>query len=141
MCHSVGRFIWFCVLISFLAYYAIDAEHPISSHASKINTEIRWRATYLSTGGQVNYRRPELKLPELPDTTAVILNWSRLPNVVQLVKIMCSSLQDTFAQIFVWNNNPQPLNFEVGLGNLFSISCFYLTWARILQTLCVQDTY
>lgn len=140
MCHSVGRFIWFCVLISFLAYYAIDAEHPISSHASKINTEIRWRATYLSTGGQVNYRRPELKLPESPDTTAVILNWSRLPNVVQLVKIMCSSLQDTFAQIFVWNNNPQPLNFEVGLGNLFSISYYHLTWARILQTLCVQDT-
>jgi hypothetical protein len=114
----LARLLSFCVLTSLLAYYALDIERPISSHAPKIDTKIRWRGTYVpAASGEIHYRRPELRLPDSPDTTAVILNWSRLPNVIQLVKIMCNSLQDTLAQVFVWNNNPLPLNSEVGLVN------------------------
>jgi hypothetical protein len=117
MRNSFGRLLYFCVLTSLLAYYAIDTERAISSHAPKIDAKSDWRGTYTPTGGQVHYRRPDLRLQNSPDITAVILNWSRLPNVIQLVGNMCNSLQDTLAQVFVWNNNPLPLTHEVGLVN------------------------
>lgn len=42
-----------------------------------------------------------------PDTTVVILNWSRLENVVQITKGHChQSLRQVIASIYVWNNNP-----------------------------------
>ena len=47
-----------------------------------------------------------------PDTTAIILNWSRLENVKQIVKHLCDpSLQTIIARVIVWNNNP---NVPVG---------------------------
>lgn len=47
------------------------------------------------------------------DTTAVILNWSRFPNVVRIVALLCSPLlEDTIATVFIWNNNPLQLLFE-----------------------------
>ncbi|KZS93301.1 hypothetical protein SISNIDRAFT_485569 [Sistotremastrum niveocremeum HHB9708] len=43
----------------------------------------------------------------LPDTTAVILNWSRLPNVILIVSLLCSnSLSGIIAAIHIWNNQP-----------------------------------
>nr|GAT53967.1 Rab geranylgeranyltransferase [Mycena chlorophos] len=45
-----------------------------------------------------------------PDVTAVILNWVRLSNVVQIVSTLCP--EPTLAQIVVWNNNPRPLVLE-----------------------------
>ncbi|KAF8718919.1 hypothetical protein AX14_011662 [Amanita brunnescens Koide BX004] len=46
------------------------------------------------------------------DTTAVILNWSRLANVVKIVSVFCQpQLQGTIAQIFIWNNSPHKLNY------------------------------
>ena len=48
------------------------------------------------------------------DTTAVILNWSRLANVVKIVSVLCQpQLQGTIAQIFIWNNSPHKLNYTV----------------------------
>jgi hypothetical protein len=51
---------------------------------------------------------------QTPDTTAVILNWSRLPNVVQIVNTLCEkSLESTIATVLVWNNSPQKLTGTV----------------------------
>lgn len=42
-----------------------------------------------------------------PDTTAVVLNWSRLENMLLIASILCGSwLDQSIAQVFVWNNNP-----------------------------------
>ncbi|KAF9469794.1 hypothetical protein BDZ94DRAFT_1243274 [Collybia nuda] len=47
------------------------------------------------------------------DTTAVVLNWSRLPNVVRIVEQLCDqSLEHTIAAILVWNNSPRALSQE-----------------------------
>lgn len=49
-----------------------------------------------------------------PDTTAIILNWSRLSNVVRIVNLLCSkSLEKTIATVFVWNNSLQQLTEKV----------------------------
>ena len=57
------------------------------------------------------------------DTTAVILNWSRLENVVLIAAALCRGwLDDVISQVFVWNNNPNvTLSYEVLLlsGLLF----------------------
>jgi hypothetical protein len=43
-----------------------------------------------------------------PDTTAVILNWSRFENVVKIVSNLCDpSLQEVIATIYIWNNSPR----------------------------------
>lgn len=47
------------------------------------------------------------------DVTAVILNWSRPINVVFLVSSLCSpELNDTIAEVVVWNNSPRVLSLE-----------------------------
>lgn len=44
----------------------------------------------------------------LPDTTVVILNWSRLSNVILIASLLCGYwLEDIVAQIIVWNNNAE----------------------------------
>ncbi|KAJ7507651.1 hypothetical protein B0H11DRAFT_1967922 [Mycena galericulata] len=44
------------------------------------------------------------------DVTAVLLNWVRLPNVVQIVTVLCGAqLDGLIKEVVVWNNNPQPL--------------------------------
>lgn len=54
------------------------------------------------------------------NTTVVILNWSRIANVKQIVSNVCDHLlDDTVANIIIWNNNPTPLVFKV-CSNLFS---------------------
>ena len=48
------------------------------------------------------------------DTTAVILNWSRLENVIKIVSVLCQPrLEQAISQIFVWNNSPQTINHTV----------------------------
>lgn len=45
--------------------------------------------------------------PKIPDTTAVILNWSRFDNIILISSLLCGQwLEDTIAQVFIWNNNP-----------------------------------
>ena len=48
------------------------------------------------------------------DVTAIVLNWSRLENVVRIVALLCGpSLQDIIAEVFVWNNSPKRIDQEV----------------------------
>ncbi|KAI6120677.1 hypothetical protein EDD16DRAFT_829426 [Pisolithus croceorrhizus] len=52
-----------------------------------------------------------------PDVTAIVLNWSRLDNVVRIVSLLCEeSLVDTVAQVFIWNNSPEELTYETFAG-------------------------
>lgn len=58
-----------------------------------------------------------------PDVTAVILNWSRFPNVVRIVSLLCGSqLENTIAEIVVWNNSPRKLENRVGRFFLFNVT-------------------
>ena len=59
------------------------------------------------------------------NTTVVILNWSRIANVKQIVSNVCGHLlDDTVANIIVWNNNPVPLAFKVCLNFLSFLQIF-----------------
>ncbi|KAF8167344.1 hypothetical protein B0H34DRAFT_13087 [Crassisporium funariophilum] len=47
------------------------------------------------------------------NTTVIILNWSRLRNVIRIVSDICDELlDDTVHSIIVWNNNPNVLAFQ-----------------------------
>lgn len=49
-----------------------------------------------------------------PDTTAVVLNWSRFHNILQISSVLCSpSLDGVISEVFIWNNNPKPLSYDV----------------------------
>ena len=50
-----------------------------------------------------------------PDTTAIILNWSRFENVKLIASLLCGPwLNDIIFQVVIWNNNPEiRLNFKV----------------------------
>jgi hypothetical protein len=57
---------------------------------------------------------PTSKPQRLPDVTAIILNWSRLDNVIRIASLLCGQwLDDTIAEVYVWNNSPQKLSKEV----------------------------
>jgi hypothetical protein len=50
------------------------------------------------------------------DTTAVILNWSRFNNVLDIASLLCHpSLNNVIAQVFIWNNNPKPVSLSVSM--------------------------
>jgi hypothetical protein len=61
---------------------------------------------------------------KLPDTTAILLNWSRRENVIHLSEqVLCSqSLSGTIATVFVWNNSPLELKDTVGNKSLSAAS-------------------
>jgi hypothetical protein len=69
------------------------------------------------------------------NTTVVILNWSRIANVKQIVSNVCDHLlDDTVANIIIWNNNPAPLAFKVCLNLLSFLKIFKnILSARISQ--------
>lgn len=51
---------------------------------------------------------------EKPDVTAVILNWSRFPNVMLITSLLCGPwLEGTIAEVLIWNNGPRKLAYEV----------------------------
>ncbi|KAF8808138.1 hypothetical protein BYT27DRAFT_6604113 [Phlegmacium glaucopus] len=55
------------------------------------------------------------------NTTVVILNWSRIANVKKIVSNVCDHLlDDTIANIIIWNNNPNPL---LALKDFSNTSC------------------
>lgn len=105
------------VAFSFIAYYAVDVTHIHSSPGLPLEVETRWKATYATSGNRLLYRKPMVNDLRTPDVTAVILNWSRLPNVVQIAKIMCHSLRDILVEVSIWNNSPRPLTSEVSSTN------------------------
>lgn len=70
-------------------------------------------------GGAANISHVPLDLnrpitaPRRPGVTAVVLNWSRLDNVVLIASMLCGELlQDTVAEVFIWNNSPQELSYK-----------------------------
>jgi hypothetical protein len=69
------------------------------------------------------------------NTTVVILNWSRIANVKQIVANVCDHLlDDTVANIIIWNNNPTALAFKVCLNFLSFLQIFKdILLARISQ--------
>ncbi|KIP04147.1 hypothetical protein PHLGIDRAFT_205414 [Phlebiopsis gigantea 11061_1 CR5-6] len=93
---------------------------------------IAWTASTWASGESLNWYQPVVQilghllppvyrrvgLPEdiptaRPDTTAVILNWSRFPNVLQISSLLCSpALDGIIAQVFIWNNNPNPISLD-----------------------------
>ena len=66
-------------------------------------------------GFRVGLPTPESNA-RLPNVTAIILNWSRLENVIRIASLLCGPwLDDTISEVYVWNNSPQKLSKEVGL--------------------------
>ncbi|KZT27705.1 hypothetical protein NEOLEDRAFT_1130788 [Neolentinus lepideus HHB14362 ss-1] len=60
-----------------------------------------------------NYTRLMRPASGRADTTAVILNWSRFPNVVLIASLLCKPVLDgVISQIFVWNNSPNPVTIK-----------------------------
>ena len=63
-----------------------------------------------------NWRRPSWSPNPLhnPDTTVVLLNWARLPNVVLQASVYCGPLlRDVVERVFIWNNQPKvELSYE-----------------------------
>ena len=77
------------------------------------------------------------------NTTVVILNWSRIANVKQIISNVCDHLlDDTVANIIIWNNSPAPLAFKVCL-NILSFLHFFknILSARISQIRHAQKRY
>lgn len=76
-------------------------------------------ATYVESGVNGSFERagfPNLDPNGQPDTTAVILNWSRFPNVVKIASLLCGpSLENTIHTVFVWNNSPNQISEAVCL--------------------------
>ncbi|CAA7264841.1 unnamed protein product [Cyclocybe aegerita] len=47
------------------------------------------------------------------NVTVVLLNWSRLPNVVKIVSEICQNLlEDTVQSVVVWNNSPKTISHQ-----------------------------
>jgi hypothetical protein len=116
------RILWCFTLIAFIvAYLIIQNQKTYSSQST--SSDILQRSlplTYRSDRALHSpfktsfVRVPRLTVASSPLITAVILNWSRLPNVVRIVSLLCSpSLNDTIASISVWNNSPRKLSGKV----------------------------
>lgn len=53
-------------------------------------------------------------LKQSPDTTAVVLNWSRFHNVQRIASLLCSpDLDHVIKEVFIWNNNPTQISYNV----------------------------
>ncbi|KAI1793208.1 hypothetical protein LXA43DRAFT_1003413 [Ganoderma leucocontextum] len=56
---------------------------------------------------------PEVASAGTPNVTAVILNWSRFPNVMLIASLLCGPwLEGTISEVLVWNNSPRQLTYE-----------------------------
>ncbi|PIL31468.1 hypothetical protein GSI_06170 [Ganoderma sinense ZZ0214-1] len=56
---------------------------------------------------------PEVAPAATPDVTAVILNWSRFPNVILIASLLCGPwLEGTISEVFIWNNSPRHITYE-----------------------------
>ena len=77
-----------------------------------------------------------------PTVTAVILNWSRFPNVRLISSLLCGPwLDPVIAEVFVWNNNPKRLHTKVRIsyddGADSQSDCEHTS--RTLRALVVHD--
>jgi hypothetical protein len=68
------------------------------------------------------------------DTTVVILNWSRFPNVINITSVLCHpELADIIAEIFIWNNSPNSISLTVS-GRQDEGGCLLIFIQRGLQS-------
>lgn len=66
---------------------------------------------------------PYSEPPRKSDSTAIVLNWSRFPNVRRIASLLCSfELADIFDTIMIWNNSPIQISYQV------SLSCRFVYW-------------
>lgn len=85
-----------------------------------------------------------MPVEQIADTTVVILNWSRLENVIIIADQHCTSpLEDFVASIFIWNNNPnvsltlEVSNCTVCTSTLTNIANLY--FQNFKETGCDRD--
>ncbi len=63
---------------------------------------------------------PQISSVGPPNVTAVILNWSRFPNVVLIASLLCGPwLEGTISEVFIWNNSPRKISYEVCISFQF----------------------
>jgi len=56
---------------------------------------------------------PYSEPPRKADSTAIVLNWSRFPNVRRIANLLCSfELADIFDTIMIWNNSPIQISYQ-----------------------------
>jgi hypothetical protein len=86
------------VYLALLALFALPAQE-------EIQRAIRPHAALSALGVSPLFVPPSLK--DGPDITVVLLNWSRLPNVILIAASLCSpTLEGVVSKILIWNNNP-----------------------------------
>ena len=72
---------------------------------------------------------PEIASAATPNVTAVILNWSRFPNVMLIASLLCGPwLEGTISEVFIWNNSPRQITYEVCISFWFLPLVHQLTW-------------
>jgi hypothetical protein len=108
------------VIVATLFAFAIDrhrtynnelSEQTSNGHGPRSSLQASYTSGYDATFHRISFHPPRT---QPADTTAIILNWSRLPNVVRIVDALCDqSLENTIVTILVWNNNPRALSQEV----------------------------
>jgi hypothetical protein len=106
----------FAIVIELVGFLDWEPVRNQKTHASEF-TPPSYLSDYDVTLQRLSIRPPATPTP---DTTAVILNWSRLPNVVRIANVLCDkSLENTIATVLVWNNSPQELTEKVYFHLIF----------------------
>lgn len=114
-----------------LAYYAPVLPVPIIKpqfrsgkppdipHHHDVETQLRLAPGSYRTDHDARERFKNLSPPRREggggvNTVAIVLNWSRFPNVRRITSLLCSSELDSFMKrVLVWNNSPKPLTYLV----------------------------
>jgi hypothetical protein len=120
------RTLWCFALVALIfAYFTVnqnaDSNEPPSSDILPRSFPVTYRDDEAWNAPLKTFyvRVPGPAVAGSPLITAVILNWSRLPNVVRIVSLLCSpSLNDKISSISLWNNSPRKLSGKVS-GNPF----------------------
>lgn len=100
----MSRWVWLAWLALPVLLCYLPSPHPTPSSQPP--------ASYLARAPSRLERISNLPHPILPDTTVVLLNWSRFNNVLLLVSHLCGpELKSLVAMIVVWNNRPD-LNLQ-----------------------------
>ncbi|KAH9951005.1 hypothetical protein B0H21DRAFT_720924 [Amylocystis lapponica] len=61
----------------------------------------------------MDYERIQNASVSVPDTTAVVLNWSRFPNVLLITSLLCGPwLDSVISEVIIWNNSPRPMTYD-----------------------------
>ena len=117
MYHNCGRYLLAAstVFVGVLALLLSIYPRKDSDH---ISLRVSLEESYLSKlqehgihieSGQVIQNSSSVPLDNVsPDTTAIILNWSRLDNVKLIASLLCGPwLSDIILQVVIWSNNPK----------------------------------